>query len=211
MTLDVAPVGPGAAAYAVRHWHYSRTMPVGTAQRYGVWEAGSFVGVVLFGRGAAPNLGAAFGFGRYDVCELTRVALREHAAPVSQIVPRAVAALRRSSPATRVVFSFADPWHGHHGGIYQAMNWLYLGTTADARRYRDRVTGELHHQRVVTASGVVRQFGRATRAIRPDSCDLVIVPGKHRYALPLDRAARRVLSRAVVEYPHAAEASTVTR
>jgi len=185
-------------------------MPVGRAQSYGVWETSRFVGVVLYGRGASPYLAPSLGLDRFEVCELTRVALRDHDHAVSQIVARTLALLRRSSPRLRVVVSFADPYHGHHGGIYQALNWLYLGLTEPAIAYRDG-TGRLHHQRVVTASGIVRQFGKVTRVPRPDDLERVVLPGKHRYALPLDRALRRRLVADSLPYPPAVEVSEGTR
>lgn len=207
MTLLVAPITPTAARYAVEHWHYSRRMPVGAGQAYGVWEHDRYIGCVLFGRGASPHLGTRYGLSPYEVVELTRVALRGHETPVSRVVMLAVARLRASSPKLRLIISFADPYHGHRGGIYQAMNWTYLGTSDPAKRYRHRATGELLHQRVVTTSGVVRQFGRVTRAVRPEETDVVHVPGKHRYALPLDRGMRRRLLPDSLPYP-AAEVST---
>lgn len=210
--IVVAPVSATAARYAVTRWHYSRRMPVGAGQAFGVWEHDRYIGVVLIGRGAARFLGRQLDLGPFECVELTRVALRAHDAPVSQIVTRAIAALRISSPGLRAVVSFADPYHGHHGGIYQAMNWLYLGETKPSRRYVSRTTGELLHPRVVAQSGVVRQFGRVTAArARPDETDLVIVPGKHRYVLPLDRGMRRRLTPYASAYPPAGEVSTATR
>lgn len=198
--LNVAPVSSTAARYAVEHWHYSRRLPVSPGQRYGVWEDGTYIGCILFCRGAAPKLGAAYGLGPFEVCELGRIALTAHVAPVSQIVPLAVAAVHRTSPGTRAVFSFADPYHGHHGGIYQAMNWTYLGVTDETPRWRT-ATGELLHNRVVAESGIVRQFSKMTRATKASDCEKIIVPGKHRYALGLDRGARRTLARYSQPYP----------
>lgn len=201
MTLLVAPVGSKAARYAVETWHYSRTMPVGRSVYFGVWEDEQYIGAVIFGRGASPALGKAYGLNVMQVCELTRVALREHVAPVSQIVAVALDVLRRQSPGLRLVVSFADPVQGHHGGIYQAGNWLYLGTSAPSHLWRVRATGELLHQRMVSATGALRQFGRVTRSRRIDECDRIEVPGKHRYVMPLDRAMRRQLAKRALPYP----------
>lgn len=198
--LVVAPVGIAAARYAVETWHYSHTMPVGKSALFGVWEHDRYIGVVIFGRGAAPELGTAYGLTQMQLCELTRVALRDHDAPVSKIVTEAVALLRRTSPGLRAVISFADPYAGHHGGIYQAMNWLYLGTSAPSTMYRN-AAGELLHQRMVSKSGVVKQFGKTTTTTKAADCTRIEVPGKHRYALPLDRAMRRQLSRLAQPYP----------
>jgi len=177
---------------------------------FGVWEDGRYVGVVIFGGGASPEIGRRFDLARSQVCELTRVALREHTEPVSRIVSQALRQLRQSSPGLQLVVSFADPAHGHHGGIYQAMNWTYLGTSDPSKAYIHRATGKLLHQRVVTRSGVGTQFGRAARVHRRADCDPVILPGKHRYALGLDRATRRQLDALAQPYP-AVEGSTVSR
>lgn len=212
--IQVAPVSIAATRHAVQTWHYSHTLPAVVGQRWGVWEDDRFVGVVLFGPSVAPYLGRQFGLDdRFGLVELTRIAFREHVAPVSQIVPYAVAGLRRSSPGLRVVVSFADPAQGHHGGIYQAMNWIYLGRSAPSTVYRHRLTGEILHSRRVRSSGVVQSFnGRMERArARPDECDPILVPGKHRYALPLDRPLRRRLERKRQPYPRAVEGSEETR
>lgn len=178
----------------------------------GVWEHERYIGAVIFGRGASPTLCRRFDLDRLEVVELTRVALREHDAPVSQIVTRALDVLRSTSPRVRVVVSFADPFHGHHGGIYQALSWTYLGTSEPSKAWRHRATGRVLHQRVVTGSGVARQFGKQTRVATPSDCEQIELPGKHRYAVGLDKPTQRRLRRAAQPYPApAVEVSTVTR
>lgn len=199
--LIVAPVAPAAARYAVEHWHYSARMPSPPLVSYGAWEHSRYIGAVIFGRGGAPHLASSFAVGPYEIAELVRIALRVHDAPVSQIGAAAVAALRRSAPGLRVLVSYADPYYGHHGGIYQAMNWLYLGTTSPAPMYRHRATGELLHSRSVSPSGYKRHYGVRKPSPRTDQCDLVRMPGKHRYVLPLDRPMRRRLSAYARPYP----------
>src|SRR5688572_27900813 len=108
-------------------WHYSRRMPRCKLAKIGAWEDGRFIGAVVFGRGATPNIGSPFGLDQTEVCELVRVALRDHRAPVSQIMAEARRKLRETSPGLRVIVSFADTAQDHHGGIYQADNWIYLG------------------------------------------------------------------------------------
>jgi hypothetical protein len=198
--LVVTGCSSKAARWAVEQWHYSRTMPVGKLVRLGVWEHGEFVGAVIFGLGASPHLARSLDVKGTECCELVRVALKEHEAPVTEIVAEAIRVLRRHSPGLRLVVSFADPFHGHVGRIYQAGNWLYLGTTAPATAYRDR-RGKLHHSRVVTGSGYVVQFGRMTKVPKPSDLTKVELPGKHRYAMPLDRALRRRLARVAQPYP----------
>ena len=206
--LLVAPVGHDAALYAVRHWHYSRTLPAGKTVRFGAWEAGRYIGVVIYSRGATPVLGARYGMTQLECVELTRVALREHETPVSQIVAASLRQLRATNPGLRLVVSFADPGEGHHGGIYQAGNWIYTGSM-EQREYFV-VRGKLMHPRSVGANGWRQSLPWLQRFVDPRA-HTVKKPGKHRYLYPLDKATRRAIRRLAKPYPHAVEASEVTR
>lgn len=50
-----------AAKYACEHWHYSKSLPLPPMVRIGVWENGKYIGVIIFSRGASPNLGKQYG------------------------------------------------------------------------------------------------------------------------------------------------------
>ena len=125
----VAPCSRDAAKFAVEHWHYTQTMPSGKLVTHGVWERDRYIGAIVYGRGATPNLGRRYDLTMTEVCELVRIAFRDHQTPVSQSLAASLRLLADSNPGLRCVFSFADTAQGHHGGIYQATNWLYLGHT----------------------------------------------------------------------------------
>ncbi len=118
-----------SAVAACKAWHYSKSMPAAKTAKVGVWEDGEFIGVVVFGMGATRHLVRPFGFKPWQGCELCRVALNRHKAPVSKIVAIALRMVKAKYPGLHVVISFADPAQGHYGGIYQAMNWVYLGAS----------------------------------------------------------------------------------
>lgn len=202
----MAGCSQAAALAAVRRWHYSRALPPPKLVRFGIWEDGDFRGAVVFGRGATSTLVQRFGLDQTEGCELVRVALGEHRAPVSQIVARALKLLARGNPGLRLVVSFADPYHSHHGGIYQAGNWVYLGQSSPTKMYQDS-RGRLYHERVVSVTGMVKHFGVYKPAPRPTDLRLLRVPGKHRYAYPLDRAMRRQLLPLALPFPVAVEGS----
>jgi len=150
VTLSVAPCSHAAAQYAVSHWHYSKCLPPPKLFSLGVWEGDEarFVGAVVYSRGATQKLVSRFGLDMTEGCELVRVALRDHLAPVSQVVAESLRQLKRANPGLRLVVSFADPYQGHHGGIYQAGNWIYAGETPPTQVSRDA-----HHSRVVQLAG----------------------------------------------------------
>lgn len=188
-----------AAKYAVMHWHYSKSMPMPPLFKIGVWENRLFIGTVIFSRGASPNLGAGYGLKSTEVCELTRVALTSHLSYTSQIVSRAMK-LMRSSNNIRLIVSFADTREGHHGGIYQAMNWVYTGKSNPKYEYKDK-RGRIWHSRQVTTSGKARQFGQVTSVPKRADCERIRLNGKHRYLYPLDKAMRRQIMPLSKPYP----------
>ena len=189
MQLRVDWASHRAAAWACKHWHYSRTIPAGKLVKIGVWEAQQFVGVVIFGRGANNNLGKPYGLQQTECCELVRIALtRGHTAPVSRVVRLALIFLRKQSPGLRLIVSYADPEQGHVGGIYQAGNWLYVGRSQAQCEVMHN--GKLMHKRTANAL-----FG--TIKGMPKSKEL----WKHKYLYPLDGTLREHLQSKAQPYP----------
>lgn len=194
--MIVAACDAKAARAACARWHYSRSLPAGKLVKYGVWDDEVFQGVILFGRGATPHLGAKYDLRIYEICELVRIALRrEHAFPVTQAVAVTLRMLRRDNPGLRLVVSFADPTQGHHGGIYQAGNWIYAGpaTTANSTGLHVyRVNGVDWHPKTLHS-----RYGKGGQSIPwlrehvDPAAERVWTPAKHRYLYPLDAEMRR--------------------
>ncbi len=138
MSLKIDWATHEAAKYACKNWHYSKCLPVGKMVKVGVWENNKFTGVVIFSYGANNNAAKMFNLKQTELCELTRVSLKDHKTPVSRILKISIGFLKRSNPGIKLVFSYADKTNqGHHGGIYQANGWLYLGErkTSDKGAY----------------------------------------------------------------------------
>lgn len=205
MSLRVDFCDHAAAKHAVMHWHYSKTVPIGKLVKLGVWEDDDFIGVVMFGRGASNAYGTRFGVGMTEVCELVRVALKEHATPVTQLVALSLKKLKESSPGLRVVVSFADSGESHLGTIYQAGNWTYLGTTT--KRHDYFYHGRWVHDRIVNAptmQGVLPEVAAGvTYAELKATLPKRVASVKFRYAYPLDKKMRRLLNTMALPYPTA--------
>jgi hypothetical protein len=170
-------------------------VPVGKLVKVGVWENKKFIGCVLFGRGANKNMPKPYGLGQDECVELVRVALTKHETPVSKIMMWAIKFLKKSNPGIHLVVSYADLDSNHHGGIYQAGNWTYTGTTKPTFEYR--MNGLRLNKRAYTG----RQFGTGAKAILPESAYKVQVPGKHRYLYALEETMRTTLEQLRVSYP----------
>ncbi|WP_183282326.1 Mom family adenine methylcarbamoylation protein [Cupriavidus alkaliphilus] len=191
-----------AAKYAVETWHYSHRMPMPPLVKVGVWERGKFIGCVLFARGASPHLGRPYGLTPFEVCELVRIALTKHETPVSRIVAIAIKFLRKNSPNLRLIVSFADTRQGHHGGIYQAGNWIYAGRSAVCREFYHE--GRWKHNREVSGGA----FGGSRRVADPSKLPQRKSEGKYRYLLPLDKEMRLRLEHLALPYPKRSEPIT---
>lgn len=189
-----------AAKYAVEHWHYSHSLPTPPLVKVGVWEDEQYIGCVLFSRGANNNIGKAFGLQSTEIAELTRVALTQHIYPVSRIVAVAIRFLRSQSSGLQLIVSYADPSHGHHGGIYQAGGWTYVGQSPSSVEYIGP-DGKQWHGRMVSATGRKLVYGQSRTVWRHDQCTPVTVQGKHKYLYPLDDAMRAQIAPLAKPYP----------
>jgi len=191
-----------AAKYACENWHYSKSAPAGKLVKLGAWEQGKFIGVVIFGRGSNKHIASPFGVDSELAVELVRVALTLHDTKVSRILAVALRFLKVQSPKLRVVVSFADPNQGHHGGIYQAGNWVYSGVgTQDKRARPYRKHGRVFHWRTVA--------GELSKRGKPSTVEAAVSLGyepleqspKHRYLMPLDDAMRAQIQPLSKPYP----------
>jgi hypothetical protein len=192
-----------AAKYACEHWHYSKTIPANKSNYIGVWENKTFIGAIIFGLGASPSLGTKYGLGIFEVCELTRVALNKHITPVTKLISIALKFVKLQNPKTRLVVSFADTFHGHHGGIYQGGNWIYTGETSPSEMLK-LANGDLVDPR--------RYNGHGHNAKKPIPAGTVTIktPGKHRYLMPLDKEIAKQIESLRKPYPKKTRGGSVT-
>ena len=133
-----------ARPYIATH-HYSKTMPDSTTDVFMGFYDGVFAGVCVFGMGT--------GKGQYyrliddlqdgDYRELTRLWSPDGMPKntESKLISESIKLLPKE---VRLILSYADPSQGHLGKIYQATNWLYLGTTSSGQKMVDKDGKELH-------------------------------------------------------------------
>jgi hypothetical protein len=188
-----------AAKYAVENWHYSKCLQPSKTMKIGVWENKVFIGCILFTPGSGP-IGSPYGLTPFEVCELARVALSKHVSPVSRIVAIAMRLLQKTNPKLRLIVSFADPDQGHYGGIYQAGNWLYCGTSSPSTAWKDN-TGKIWHGRAVSPSGFKIHKGNVSKCKKTTDMKQIKLPGKYRYLMPLDDDMRKRIAPLAKPYP----------
>jgi len=189
-----------AAKHAVLRWHYSRKMPASKLVRIGVWEAGKFLGVILYGVGANRHLARPFGLETTEGCELVRVALAPgRKSPTSKCLAISLRLLQRQSPGLRLVVSYADMKEGHLGTIYQATNWLFVGSSKQSYL---KVRGKIEHPRsLYDRFGPKGQSVPWLQAHVDPRAQRVAMPAKLKYVWPLDRTLRPQLASIAQPYP----------
>lgn len=189
-----------AAKFAVEHWHYSHSLPVGKLVKIGVWEDNKYIGCVIFSRGANRNIGTQYGLGQTQCCELTRVALKSHKVFVSEVLSKAIDFLKQSEPKMILIISYADAEQGHKGGIYQATNWIYQGKTKSEKQFL--INGIKVHPKTLYG-----KYGRGAQTIEwvrnhlDKNAVVAKSIGKHKYLMPLNKKARRKLQVMSNAYP----------
>jgi hypothetical protein len=191
-TLKLDWVGHDAAKYACENWHYSGCVPKSKLVKIGVWENEIFKGVIIYGVGATSDLVKRYGLKKNEGCELVRIALRDHFFPVSKMLAISIKMIKRNFKNIRLIVSFADPEQGHHGGIYQATNWIFSGYSQASDEYiykGKRWQG--------------RSFRNKYKGMEKHK-DVKIVKGssKIRYLMPLDNDIKKVcMNHSAGKYP----------
>jgi hypothetical protein len=188
-----------AARYACENWHYSKCLPSSLQKRValGAWEEGKFIGVVVFGHGANPQIGSPYGLSINECVELTRIALKAgHRNAVSRIVRLALKFLASSQGGLRLVVSYADQAQGHHGGVYQAGNWIYVGSMkgVPSLRYKGKVW---HAKALRTSYPALKHSDPAVEKVPAGD--------KHKYLMPLDDEMRARILPLAKPYPKRAK------
>ena len=194
-----------AARLAYRRWHYSRKIPVGKLVKVGVWEGGKFIGAIVFGDGLlGPTQYVYGGIDKFKIAEIVRIALREHSWPVSRMIAIAIKLMRKRCPGIELIVAFADQGENHHGGIYQAANFVYTGESEPGRLFRHKATGRILHNRAVARNGRRSHFGQMRKVPRHDECEIIGGSRKHRYLLPLTPGMKDFAEKRRKPYPRRA-------
>lgn len=174
--------------------HYARIKPSVILSLYGLFYNGVLSGVCSFSPpprmfNSGTNLFNDFSI---PVMELSRVVIDDNLPKNS--LSFFISQVMKLLPTPIAIISYADENAGHHGYIYQAMNWMYLGKSGERRRFVNE-SGKQVHERTI-------QHQRAN----PQSVTITTQDGKHRYLLLVGdkrerRVARNALAYKTMAYP----------
>lgn len=186
--------------------HYSHSINgLKVSRCYGLYRADdsgdTLVGALIFGP-LSTTAWKKYADNEGDVVELRRMVVLDEMPrnTGSWFLARALKLLKKETKFT-ICVSYADPFHGHAGYIYQATNWKYHGCTASDVLLQDTTTGKLYHSRALRTKykGKLKPFAERLCCLRDANLLVELkVPGKHIYTMRLKRGEGRVLD----EYPY---------
>ena len=175
----------------VRDFHYSKKMPSAVTHCFTWRKAGG-----LFGDFGEPVAAAIYGQPTnrnwpQDALELLRLVRRDDLdRPISEFLAWSLRWLRSNTNA-QFCLSYADTAEGHHGGIYQATGWHFVGSRTEACPAFLLPDGTKKHSRQVG-----RELGSRSvsfvREVRPDWQPIEGQP-KNLYIRPLRKKLKPIL------------------
>ena len=183
---------PKAIKYACMNFHYAKSVP-SVQFGYNIYNAmNEWAGVILFGNGANNNIAKIFGLIQGEVLELVRVALNGKQEYTSMAVSKALKQLHKDNPLCKIVVSYSDHRQKHIGTIYQATNWLYVGTsiTTDTQYFYN---GKWTHERTINGHNN-RDELKAKLPKRENS-------NKFKYIFCFDKKLRKIYQQKALPYP----------
>lgn len=205
--LEAMPKTEADAFIAARH--YSGSAVWASHTHLAVYDsAGKLWGVMQFGPAMNPKATAKViqGLEPRALVELNRMVFLDGHAPnlPSWAIAQALRWIRQKRPYVQVVQSFADQRCNKLGAVYQAANFIFLGSHRTAFYYLD---GEWFHKSLLgRAAKDNRGWGSGPKAAR-------LAAGRdraqryefdqYRYVFPLTAWARRRLAPRAMPYPKA--------
>lgn len=148
----LATIPRAQAAATILEHHYSHRIVNNSYVHLGVFLGGELMGVLQFGYALNPACAGKVvaGTGNTEYLELNRMWLDDRAPrnSESRALSYAMKFIKRACPAVRWVQSFADERCGKLGVVYQAANFLFLGSHW-TRFYE--LDGETYHEMLLTA------------------------------------------------------------
>jgi pyrimidine deaminase RibD-like protein len=139
--------------------HYSGRKPI-IQKAFGLIEDNILQAVITYGKPASPSVCNGICGKEYanNVYELNRLCVNEglFKNALSQFVSKV---LKQLSNKKIILISYADEGANHHGYIYQATNWIYLGKTKERTdkyvpngKHSRHYTNEYNHLRKFRSS-----------------------------------------------------------
>lgn len=208
MIVGLFPIDLKRARAVIERVHYSHAMPsTFDIRAWGAFDMDTARLLCVVTTSAATNahgVAAKFGLNTWrGNIEISRIAALEDA-------PRNIVSLALSLTVKREhevrgvdwLFSYSDTAQDHHGGVYQAVNAVYVGVSGGRSGYL--MDGKPVHPRSLVQRYGTHEWPLIQRLVVPHILVRVRLGAKHTYILlagPRRKAIRRHLDRYALPYP----------
>lgn len=187
-----------AIKYACENFHYAGKQPAVVKKAYNIYnDSNDWCGCIVYNYPKGKHIANRM----TDCYELIRVALNGKQEQTSKAVSMTIKDIKKNNPEIKLLISYADTDQGHNGTIYQATNWYYIDKRKTGDCYQDPKTGKLYHARVLSNTGLKKQFGRVVRVKTMDSMTRIKKGYKHLYYYPLTKELKEVCEQIKKPYP----------
>ena len=179
-----------ALKYSSLNFHYAKRVPVNRIA-YSVFnDSSEWCGCISFGGGAGAFLGKPYNLVQGEFLELTRMALNGKQESTSKAMSIAIKLVKKNNPSVKLLISYADKKQNHFGVIYQATNWIYVGSSKSSGTevfYKNKWV----HNRM--SSQVSKEYY--------DKLSKRKKFGKRKYLYPLNKSIRKQICKLSKPYP----------
>ena len=186
--LLVLPVHVSVVRPFIEANHYSKSIKgCKVSMAFALYEGIELVGAALFGP-LSTTAWKRYGKKESDVVELRRLVCLDRCPKNTEswLVAKCIRILKKQT-AYKICVSYADPYYGHMGTIYQAANWSYEGQTLPDVLLQTP-DGRTYHSRALRTKykGDYKPFVKRLRKLHEEGLlTEIVVPGKHIYVYHL--------------------------
>jgi hypothetical protein len=176
-----------------------------TTYHYGIFFGDFCAGVCCLGTRAAgsPSQHEQFAVGPDTVGVLARGACVHWAprASNSKLISWTARLIRHDDPRLKLLLAYSDTDAGEIGTVYQACNWIYIGTTGAGVQFVSP-TGRIYHSKILY--DLCRRAGYSKgRKPQKDARRWLLANGwreeainsKHKYVVVLDKTDKQLVAR----------------
>ncbi len=136
----------------IERWHYSGKLNAVTLFNFSLREPGGLFGdrgplvaCIVFAHPVRQMTAKPL---MLELVRLARIEDPPEGLRLSFLVAQSLKWLRLNTDY-KMVISYADSAEGHHGGIYQATNFVYVRKSKPDLVYEDRTTGKVHDRKTL--------------------------------------------------------------
>jgi hypothetical protein len=195
-----------AVRYACLNFHYAKSIPVNTIGFSVFNDKNEWCGVVLYGTGANNNIANTYNLNQGQVIELVRMALNGKQESTSKALSISLKLIKKLVPMAKLIVSYADKDQEHIGIIYQATNWIYVGSSLENKKDGSCIiNGKRIHGKSISDKckrfNISKNIENVKLVYKTNDIIEFITKGKLKYIYPLHNSILPLCNRLKKDYP----------